>query len=161
MRQRMVRWMRGGAIAGLLLVVSSPAMAQTIDLVNTSDLAFGTIVATPAGGTVTVDPTGLRTATGVFGSGASGFGAANFTVTQSGKGNPHYSIILPSGATLTSTSGSSMTVSGFQSDPSGSGQAQPPVRQEVLAVGATLNVAPNQQGGAYQGTFLIIVNLGN
>ncbi|MHB8800743.1 MAG: DUF4402 domain-containing protein [Thermoanaerobaculia bacterium] len=150
--------------AGLLVAVSlsAPALGQQpapIAITADRDLAFGSIAPGPAGGSVTVDPTGGRTAAGVVVLGG-GFGAASYTI-RIGGGNPHYTITLPASVSLQGPGAARMTVDTFVSDPSGSGTAKPPQRVDQLAVGATLRVGPNQPSGSYSAPFLVTVNLGN
>jgi hypothetical protein len=153
------------AVAGAFLAssLSAPALGQgsaPIAISADRDLAFGSIAPGPAGGSVTIDPAGGRTAAGVVVLG-SRFGAASYTIRVSEKGNPHYTITLPGSVTLDGPGSATMTVDTFVSDPSGSGMAKPPARVEQLAVGATLRVGPNQPSGSYSAPFLVTVNLGN
>ena len=151
--------------AGLLVAVSlsSPALGQQpapITISADRDLAFGSIAPGPAGGMVTIDPAGGRTAAGVVVLG-SGFGAASYTVRIAG-GNPHYSITLPSSVSLQGPGAATMVVDSFVSTPAGTGKVDPSAgRVGTLAVGATLRVGPNQPSGSYSAPFLVTVNLGN
>lgn len=152
------------AALGALLAagLTAPALGQgsaPITIAADRDLAFGSIAPGPAGGSVTIDPAGGRTAAGVVVLG-SGFGAASYTVRVSG-GNPHYTITLPTSVTLQGPGAATMTVDTFVSDPSGTGMAKPPARVDQLSVGATLRVGPNQPSGPYSAPFLVTVNLGN
>jgi len=153
------------AEAGFLVAVSlsAPARGQQpapIAISADRDLAFGSIAPGPAGGRVTIDPAGGRTAAGLVVLG-SGFGSASYTVRIAG-GNPHYSITLPGAAILQGPGTAKMTVDTFVSYPSGTGKVDPSAgRVGTLAVGATLRVGPNQPSGSYSGPFLVIVNLGN
>ncbi|MBP7675338.1 MAG: DUF4402 domain-containing protein [Thermoanaerobaculia bacterium] len=151
--------------AGLLVAVSLSASAlgqqpAPIAITADRDLAFGSIAPGPAGGSVTVDPAGGRTAAGVVVLG-SGFGAASYTIRISG-GNPHYTITLPSSVSLLGPGAARMTVDTFVSDPAGTGKVDPSAgRIGTLAVGATLRVGPSQPSGSYSAPFLVMVNLGN
>jgi hypothetical protein len=150
-----------GTMIFAALALASPSLAQdAIEVEATGELAFGGVVGTPSGGTVVIAPDGTRTASGVYEYGT-GFGAATFLVRVSGKGNPHYSITLPSSVVLTNRGGSTMTIDSFQSDPAGTGTAKPPSRSEVISVGGTLRVSGDQPPGDYQGTFYVTVNLAN
>lgn len=155
-----VRWAGVAVVVALFLPALAAAQQRSIDLIPRSDLHFGSIIASPTGGTVTVTPDGMRTTAGVFGFGGFGYTAGVFDVTVQGQGNSHYQIVLPATVTLTS-GGSSMVVDTFQSIPAGTGHAQPPTRTETLRIGATLRVAPNQPGGAYSGTYFVTVHLMN
>ncbi|MCA1733498.1 MAG: DUF4402 domain-containing protein [Acidobacteria bacterium] len=155
-------WNRVGLLAlfAILLPAAASAQPRSIDLVPRGDLHFGSIIASPAGGTVTVTPDGLRTTAGVFGVGGIGYSAGVFDVSVQGTGNSHYQIVLPASITL-SSGGSSMIVDSFQSNPAVEGHAQPPARLETLRVGATLRVGPNQPGGNYSGSYFVTVHLMN
>ena len=153
------------AVAGIFLFagLSGPAFGQQpapITISADRDLAFGSIAPGPAGGSVTIDPAGGRTAAGVVVLG-SGFGAASYTVRIAG-GNPHYSISLPSSVSLQGPGVATMVVDTFVSTPAGTGKVDPSAgRIGTLAVGATLRVGPNQPSGSYSAPFLVTVNLGN
>lgn len=155
-------WNRAGLLAlfAILLPAAASAQPRSIDLVPRGDLHFGSIIASPAGGTVTVTPDGIRTTAGVFGAGGVGYSAGVFDVSVEGAGSTHYQIVLPASITL-SSGGSSMIVDTFQSDPANQGQAKPPARVETLRVGATLRVGPNQPGGNYSGSYFVTVHLMN
>ena len=148
-----------GGLVALVFVVS--VEAASIEIRNESDLEFGAVIASTTGGSVTVTPAGQRVISGVYNWGAGTFGAARFTVQVDESGNPHFTITLPSSLTLTNGSVDSLLVTDFQSLPTGTGMAQPPQRTATVDVGATLQVAPQQPGGSYSGTFPVIVNLGN
>lgn len=146
------------AIALLALgFFGSPAMAQT--LTPTQDLSFGAFAA-GMGGTVTVSPQSVRTATedvtlmtgGQFSQGS----PAIFDV--SGSANATYQITLPTDGevTLTGSQGSSMTISSFTSSPAGDGQLNS-LGTQTLYVGATVGVGSNQAPGTYSGSFTVTV----
>lgn len=121
------------------------------------DLNFGNIVAGTATGTVTVDTEGNRTSsTGITLPNATpgDFHAAEFTVT--GLANATYAITLPDDNTVTiSGPGEDMTVTGFTSNPDGTGVLAGGT--QTLSVGATLNVGANQPAGTYEGSFSVTV----
>lgn len=157
-----VRWMGLALLFAVFIPMGAAAQRapQQIDLIPRSDLHFGSIIASPTGGTVTVSPDGTRTTAGVFGFGALGHNPGVFDVTVQGVGNGHYQIVLPGSITI-SSSGSTMIVDTFLSDPAATGHAQPPAGTETLRVGATLRVGPNQPGGNYAGTYFVTVHLVN
>ena len=144
---------RAAALAVALF--AGPAFAiVSLEARASRELGFGQIVSSGAPGTVTVDPTGNRTASGgaVLGS-AAGVGPAMFRVT--GEPNASYSITLPSSATFGS-SHRSMTVDRFTSSPRGSGNLGPGGSQ-WLALGGTLHVGPSQSTASYDGTVEVTV----
>jgi hypothetical protein len=149
-------------IAAMLLPAGREARADQVgNFVKTRDLTFGQIIAGP-GGSVTVSPGGVRTATGVIAlnlpaATSAAFSATVVTVGNSNKGNIKTVIVsLPSSIQLTSGS-NKMTVDTFVSSPvagarSAVGLGSPPV---TVSVGATLRVAPNQPPGKYSGSFTV------
>src|SRR6185437_6225541 len=99
-------------------------------------------------GTVALNPTtGIRTAGGAGGvtlpASTGTVSAASFTV--SGQGGYTYSISLPSSCTI-SSSGNTMTVNDFTSNPATTGTLSAGGTQ-TLTVGATLNVSAAQAAG--------------
>lgn len=158
MRSAMTALMAGVVIFGTATAFAAPE-PDGIDITGVSSLDFGSVIATTSGGTVTVAPNGSTTFAGVFGFGAASSSPAVFSVKRIGKGNPHYSIILPARTTLTGNNGGTMVVDGFLSTPAGTGQMKPPAAVDTLEVGATLRVGQNQLPGSYNGTFLVTVNL--
>lgn len=135
---------------------ASVSWAAAIALSNTQGLAFGKFVA-GAGGTVTVSPGGVRSASGGVVLVPSGAGAAaQFAV--SGDANVTYGISLPADGTVSLASGTnSMAVNTFTSSPSPTGTLSAGGAQ-TLSVGATLSVGSNQAIGSYSGTFDVTVN---
>ncbi len=128
-----------------------------IAIAQVADLNFGNIVAGTATGTVTVDTGGNRTSsTGITLPNATlgTVNAAEFTVT--GLADATYAITLPGSIDISTTGGETMTVTGFTSNPSGTGTLAANGEQ-TLSVGATLNVGENQAAGDYTGTFNVTV----
>jgi hypothetical protein len=127
-----------------------------ITLVNLTTLNFGDVFANATGGSVVVTPAGVRTATGGLILGSIGpVGAATFTV--GGANSSTYAITLPSSTTLASADGSTMVVNAFTSAPASTGLLNSTGTQ-LLSVGATMTVNPNQEDGNYYGTFPITVS---
>jgi hypothetical protein len=127
-----------------------------ISISNTRVLDFGSFVAS-AGGSVTVGTSGARSAVGHVMLVPSGGGtAAQFKV--SGTPGATYSISLPADGTvaLVNGSGQSMGLRDFTSDPSGYGQLSL-LGEQLLSVGATLDVGSNQPRGTYSGSFTVTV----
>jgi hypothetical protein len=150
------------------LVLASPAFAagagapteavvlRPLSIVNTEDLQFGTLISSPASGTVTIDP--INDARSVTGG-----------VTQAG-GGPHAAQFFTYGGPLQSLQvnrgplpilnrvggGATMAVTGLT--------LNGPVLRFLTAagildlrVGGTMNVGANQLAGDYSATFQIIV----
>jgi hypothetical protein len=124
-------------------------------LVNQSDMVFGDIATSNAPGTVVLSPTGNRLATGgAFVSSTVSSGPAAFDVL--GLPNAVYAITLPNSVVLTATSGGSMVVDNFTSQPSDTGLTDPGGQQNLF-VGGTLNVGSNQAVGSYNGLMNVTV----
>lgn len=141
----------------LLLLLALPARPDNKAgiVTATRNLALGRFIAT-TGGTVTISPDGVRSGSGgvILLGGASATSAA-FSLTESGTGTSltWTTITLPASATLGS-GGASMTLNNFTSNPDRNVTAG----VQLLSVGATLVVSPNQPAGNYTGTFAVSVN---
>lgn len=125
----------------------------------TQTLQFGSMVGTTAG-TVTVDTTGARTATGgvVLVTGGT-VSAASFTMsTVPYNCNGRALAVVTAGPTATLTHSTlpavTMTVDTFVTNPAAGGAFDDTI---PLTVGATLNVSTGQQAGSYQGTYDVTV----
>ena len=121
-----------------------------------SDLAFGSVVKSAAGGTVTLATDGSRTASGVSFSPTSTGSPTASSFTVGGEAGYAYAVSFPSATvTLTKTNSTeTMTVGTFTSNSTNSltGGTQ------TLLVGATLNVGAAQVAGAYVGTYTVKVD---
>jgi hypothetical protein len=141
----------------LLLLLTLPARPDNkVGIVTaTRNLALGRFVAT-TGGTITISPDGVRSSSGgiILLAGGSAT-SASFSLAESGTGTAltWTSITLPASATLTS-GGASMTLTNFTSDP----DHRMAAGAQLLSVGATLEVGPNQPAGNYSGSFSVSVN---
>lgn len=131
---------------------------RVLTLNQVTPLNFGTIELRGGNATVRVSTSGTRTI--VSGGGGSvnlvpspAPTAGQFSVT--GQKNANVTVTLPSTATLTGSSGGTMTVSNFTKSPSttnlGGGSLN-------LNVGADLSIASNQKTGVYTGTYQMTVN---
>lgn len=147
-------FMLAGIATGLHAQETASATATAtivtpISITKTVDMNFGNVaVQSTTGGTVVMTPAGVRTRTGgvTLPTTAGTVTAASFTV--SGTGTYTYTITLPT-LPLTITSGANtMTVTAFNSTPSGIGTLAAGGTQ-TLNVGATLNVAAAQPAGVY------------
>lgn len=142
----------------LCLAFAGNALAQ-MTVTNTQSLSFGKFVA-GSGGTVTISPSGFRSATGsVELLNANGGSAAEFVVSDTDPLNASrsYTITLPADGTVTLTAGSgTMAANTFTSDPQDVGMLT--AGSQTVRVGATLSVQAAQAPGAYSGTFSIIIN---
>lgn len=140
-------------VACAMLLMAAPALAYVNDIVlaNDASLGFGQVVAGGASGTVIIDTSGNRSATGgvTLGNGLTARPAA-FTVT--GDADALYAITLPGSATLTS-GGDSMSIDAFTHDATGVLVGG----SETFNVGATLHVSGGQPSGDYAGSFSVVV----
>jgi hypothetical protein len=130
--------------------------ANPIGVMNTQALSFGKFSA-GTGGTITLNPSGTRNASGGVALLASDSGApAQFIV--SGDPSMTFAISLPADGTVALTSGThNMSITAFLSSPSGIGQLSAGGTQ-TISVGATLNVGGNQSVGNYSGSFDVMVD---
>jgi spore coat protein U-like protein len=135
-------------------------LIRPITISMETNLNFGTIVvpSSTTGGTVMVSTDGTTEVTGTDISLAESLGdpptTASFTVT--GEPNGTYAITLPDDNTVTiSGPGEDMTVTGFTSNPDGTGVLAGGT--QTLSVGATLNVGADQAAGEYAGEFTVTV----
>jgi hypothetical protein len=149
------------SLAIIMLAVAANTFAQVtasatatativtpIAITKVADMNFGNVAVNATPGTVILAPAGTRTATGGVSLPATAgtVSAATFTVT--GVATFTYAITLPT-LPLTITSGlNTMTVTGFTSNPSGTGTL-PGFGPPNLLVGATLNVGGSQPAGTY------------
>jgi hypothetical protein len=130
---------------------ASANVISPISLTKNVDMNFGNIaVSASTGGTVILATGGTRSKGGAGGvtlPATSGtVAAANFTV--SGNASYTYAITLPSSVTISDLGGHTMTVNGFNSNPSSTGTMSGGGTQ-TITVGATLSVSSAQASGTY------------
>lgn len=146
---------------------SADAKAEIVaglQIANDQALDFGRIKAsTTADGTCTIATDGERTSTEVLALTSSTGAAAAFTV--SGAKDATYAITIPTAdITLTNSADPSktMTVSTFTAKATSTGIAadgklDATTGEDVIKVGATLNIKTAQETGSYTGTFEVSV----
>ncbi len=146
----------GSAVLALFVIPAPDARAQQVGLSNIRGLDFGRFVA-GSGGTVVLTPGGLRSRTGaVVLLHSPNAGQAGFNVNRVNDDKTAVGISMPPNGSIRLNSGAnSMAVDSFVSSPASTMSIQTP---QVLSVGATLTVAPNQAPGNYSGTFSVTVN---
>lgn len=158
------------AYAGRADGTTQVAIVDTLSLVSTKDLEFGSITSNGAAGTVIVSPTGVRTATGGAVLAGGVFHAAEFA----GRGRRNQQVQITFGApsiSIKRVGGTeTMIVDSFtlSSPPSGTlaNLGGPTGRYRIMPatgifdfpVGARLNVGVNQVPGNYEGSFSVTVN---
>ncbi|MEM7561750.1 MAG: DUF4402 domain-containing protein [Pseudomonadota bacterium] len=115
-----------------------------LSISETLPMDFGTVAGGPSPGSVILDTSNGRIATGDAQLLSVGVGnSASFQV--SGEPNQVYSIVYGDG-TLASSGGQQITVTNFTDNSNGS---IPGAGTETFQVGATLNLGPNQPAGSY------------
>lgn len=144
--------------------VATVTTVKSLSITKTRDLDFGAIVATPGGGTVTLDPyTGARTTAGVVAR-----GTASSTARFTGAGTPGriVGVSYPATAlTLKQVSGAAtmtleeLTINSVQYAFAGYDPRLIPDSGilEVL-IGGRLRVGPNQAAGDYATTFNVTID---
>lgn len=129
------------------------AHGQTLTLLN--QLEFGTF-AVQTGGTVTIDPAnGARSRTGdIWLLGQNAGTPARLVLTH--RAGVDFSVLLPpDDSAILGKSGASMMLRNFRSSPSA---ARMVGATQIISIGATLVVQPNQSPGAYAGSFRVTVS---
>lgn len=141
------------ALASLLACGAHAKLAVT----TTGTLAFGRFAA-GSGGTIRVDVNGARSRSGGVVLLASPSSAASFTMVDRNPTSATDIVILslpPDGSVSLTAGVHSMALTGFVSDrPSGGVLGS---GNQIVRVGATLQVGANQAPGNYSGSFPIIV----
>ncbi|AOM79680.1 DUF4402 domain-containing protein [Pedobacter steynii] len=136
---------------------ASATIVTPISIVKNTDMDFGNVATNGTVGTVVLTPAGTRTFTGgvTLPATTGTVTAASFTV--SGSGSFTYAITLPSSVTITSGS-DNMIVNTFTSTPSTAGILT--AGEQIITVGATLNLVASQAEGAYTSAtpFTVTVN---
>ena len=130
-------------------------IVKPVSLNTQSGLKFADVSSKNSAGTVILSPNGSRIATG----GAdikSGETSEPATFKVQGEPNAVYTINLPVSTVLTNPSGGTMVVNKFTSLPATSGLIDAN-GQQILTVGATLNVGGNQAYGSYAGTMVVTI----
>ncbi len=147
----------GPAQAATASANATANVVTPIAIAKTADLVFGSFTTSAAGQTITVSAAGVRSASGAVPmTGATS--AAAFNVT--GSGALTYAITLPTTVSMITGTGATaaetMAVTGFTSNPSGTGALT--AGAQLLAVGGTLTTVAAQVAGAYTGTFNVSVD---
>jgi Mat/Ecp fimbriae major subunit len=130
---------------------ATATILQQITVTKVSDLAFGTIVVGATGGAVTVSNSGAAISCGATLACSGTNNAASFNVV----GTVGEVVTVTVDPTVTLNSGANSMLATL--NPSYSG-AHTLTAADVLRVGGTLAVAPNQASGVYSGTFNVTVN---
>lgn len=151
-----INW-RHGRAAWCALLAAPAVHAANVDVTPTGGLLFGRFAA-GSGGTLTVSHTGVRSRSGGVVLLSSSAAAARFSITYPGGGNGKKVTTItlpPNGAVLMNNGAATMAVNNFTSNAPPGGMLNGPL--PVLNVGATLQVAPGQATGNYNGAFQVTV----
>ncbi len=127
-----------------------------LSISKTADLEFSEIISNGVGGTVTISTDGDVAYDGVNAyPGSKTPGAATFQVR--GESDKHFYAELPKEIEIRNENDEEMVVNGFTID-SEEDYTLDKKGQDVLTIGATLNVKANQDAGFYKGEFRVMVN---
>ena len=128
-----------------------------LTIINDGALEFGDIIS--AANTVTISPTGVRTATNeaaLLVTASRTPQAAQFTVA--GEASLGYTVLISESITLTGeTTSETMTVDNFVHNANGTLIATETTGKETFSVGADLTVGATQASDIYKGSFTVTV----
>jgi hypothetical protein len=157
------------AAVAATLVAATPAVAQQasataeargvvlspLTLTKVSDLDFGTVSASAAAGTVSVDATsGIRSVTGGVTAVPSTFSRARFDGLAQAATTVQLTLVPPTGGLLYSGS-NSVSVSNMGFDSAGATRVVPAGGSFVAYVGGDFAIAANQPNGTYSALFQV------
>jgi hypothetical protein len=157
------------AAVAATLVAATPAVAQQasataeargvvlspLTLTKVTDLDFGTVAATSALGTVSVNAdTGIRTVSGGVVAVPSAFSRARFDGLAQAATSVQLTLIPPTGNILVSGS-NSVGVSNMSFDSAGDVRVVPAGGSFSAYVGADFDIAANQPNGTYSALFQV------
>lgn len=136
-------------------VQSEALIVRSLSLVKSEDLDWGTLVASPLAGTVTINAvSGARSVTG-------GVAAAGGTPSRAefvGAGRIGVLTIIALSASPTLSNGSGGTMSTLLQLDGPTLRILPGTGAQTIGVGGILAVGANQAAGDYSGTFTLTVN---
>lgn len=135
-------------------------VVRAISIINLTDMRFGRFTQPTTSGTIVVSPSGtisttgsMTTATAIAQVGLTR-GAGLFLLA--GDAQRAFSVSLPSSAQIASGT-NQMTINNFSSNWVSGASNLGVIGLFLLNVGGTLNVAPNQAGGVYTGSYNVTV----
>ncbi len=144
------------AIAATATATVAAQISSSLSVSTTAGLTFGGMTSGPLGGTVVVNPNGVRFATGGVNLNTASVSSPAL-VTIIGNPNATFAVTLPAAVQLSDGGANTMTVDNFASSPSGTGQLDGS-GQQVLSIGGTLNVGANQPFGSYRGVMAVMID---
>ena len=146
----------GPAYAATTMATVDAQISSSLSVSSSTGLAFGSMTSGPLGGTVVLNPNGLRFATGGVNLNSASISSPAL-ITIIGTPNATYAVTLPATVQLRDGGANFMTANNFMSVPSGTGQLDGN-GQQVLSIGGTLNVGANQPFGVYRGVMAVVID---
>lgn len=158
--------LHGGAQAGAGSSGAKTTTISAINIANTADLDFGTMLPSLAGGTVTLDAqTGLRISAGVVLAGGTvstgkfiGAATPGRVVTITASPSPSITLNRVGGGATMTINQVRMSVDGGTPQPFGPNITVGPSGAILFSVGGRLNVGANQQEGVYLASFSVTMD---
>ncbi len=138
-------------------VTASASVVRSLQILSSTGLNFGTVSPSATQGTVVLDPSGSRSATGGVTLISTNAGTAS-TVSLQGTPALSYSVALPSSVTLTGGNGATMALSDLTTNLQGNAGAIASDGSGNFAIGGTLAVAAAQAVDSYSGSFQVTLN---
>ena len=138
-------------------VTASATLVRSLQIVSTSGLSFGTMSPGASAGTVVMDPSGSRTASGGVTLVSTNTGTASAVALQ---GTPAmtYAVSLPSSVTLSSSGGATMTLNNLTTNLASNAGAIGANGSGNFNIGGTLAVAAAQAVADYSGVFQVTLS---
>lgn len=139
-------------------VTASATLVRSLQIVSTSGLSFGTLSPGASAGSVVMNPSGARSATGGVTLVSTNTGSSSAVALQ---GTPAmtYSVSLPENVTLTSSGGATMTLSNLTTSlASGNAGAIGTNGSGSFNIGGSLAVAAAQAVADYSGVFQVTLS---
>lgn len=138
-------------------ITASASVVRSLQILASSGLNFGTLSPSATAGTVVIDATGARSATGGVTLISTNTGGAS-SVTLSGTPALSYSVGLPASVSLTADGGASMNLSDLTTNLTGNAGAIDANGSGNFGIGGTLAVAAAQAVANYSGTFQVTLS---
>lgn len=138
-------------------ITAAATVVRSLQIIASSGLNFGTLSPSATQGTVVLDPSGSRSATGGVTLISTSAGTAS-TVSLQGTPALSYSVALPSSVTLNGNNGGTMALSSLTTSLQGNTGSIASDGSGNFAIGGTLAVAAAQAVDNYSGTFQVTLN---
>jgi hypothetical protein len=135
-------------------VTASATLVRSLQILSTTGLSFGTMSPGATQGTVVMNPSGARTASGGVTLVSANTGSAS-TVSLQGTPAMTYTVALPQSVTLTSSGGATMTLDSLTTNLASNAGAIGSNGSGTFGIGGTLTVAGAQAVAEYSGVFQV------